>query len=510
MSKTRIVVAGGGIAGVPLAYQLKTALHGSVEITVVSDRSQFHFVPANPWLALNLRREDEVSFALKPLLAARKIALRTQAVTAIHPDDNRLTLADGEQLDYDYLALATGIQPDWARIPCTGPGTDVHSVIRRQDAQVAHNAYLEFLKQPGPVVVAAAAGASLLGPMYEYAFLLDADLRRRGLRARVPISLITPEPYPGHLGLDKPVASDALRIALDSHEINWVGNAEIQNCHDRRLNFISHTKAGGRDEQSLDFAYALLWPPFRGIDAVTQCPGLSDEHGLVVVDDALRSPAHENIFAVGACTAKSALTSTPVPVGVPDAVYAVQQQVAVVRRNIIHSLHDQPLENASTVHAHWINDEGKRGAAHLAVPQMPLRDINWLRGGRWVFEAKRDFEDYFFNRILFGAGKHGHVTALVRRLSSRSGQDAVTAASPSPGDNLIIDAKLRHRIEVLARELGVNGRRLARQLLDNAMAEALSCLDPETRQRLDQEVDEHHLNELEAEKERVRFEGGAP
>src|SRR5699024_3385114 len=146
----------------------------------------------------------------------------------------------------------------------------------------------------------------------------------------------------------------------------------------------------------------------------------SDEHGLVRVDEFQRSPAHSNLFALGSCTAKPALTQTPVSVGVPDAVYAVQQQVAVVSRNIVNSVRGDPLASGRIERENWIRDAGKRGAAQLSAPQMPLQNVNWLRRGRWVFEAKRDFENYFLNQILFGGGERGQVAALVRRLASQA------------------------------------------------------------------------------------------
>ncbi|MGH8229764.1 MAG: NAD(P)/FAD-dependent oxidoreductase, partial [Steroidobacteraceae bacterium] len=236
---TRVVIAGGGIVGVPLAYAVKAKLHGKVDVTLVSDGSDFHFVPANPWVALGLRAAEDVTFALEPLLSARKIALQPDAVQSIDPERSRLGLAGGVELEYDYLVIATGIRPDWNGVPGAVGNPRVQSVIRPTDAVAAQAAYAEFLKHPGPgpVVVAAAPRVPTIGPMYEYAFLLDADLRRRALRERVPITLVTPEPYPGHVGLDKPVAREALTDALRREGIEWIGNAALERCEDRTLRF---------------------------------------------------------------------------------------------------------------------------------------------------------------------------------------------------------------------------------------------------------------------------------
>src|SRR6185312_6847532 len=210
----RVVIAGGGIAGVPLAYAVKEKLHGRAEVTLISDGPDFHFIPANP-----------------------KIALRVAALEEIDLEGSRLKLAGGASLAYDYLVIATGIRPDWNAIPGMTGNPRVHSVIRPSEAVAARGAYEAFLSRPGPVVIASAPRVPTIGPMYEYAFLLDSDLRRRALRQRVPITLITPEPYPGHVGLDKPVAREELRHALKSQGIDWIGNSALRSCEGRRISF---------------------------------------------------------------------------------------------------------------------------------------------------------------------------------------------------------------------------------------------------------------------------------
>jgi sulfide:quinone oxidoreductase len=50
-------------------------------------------------------------------------------------------------------------------------------------------------------VVGAVQGASCFGPAYEFAMIMDTDLRRRKIRDKVPMTFVTAEPYIGHLGL---------------------------------------------------------------------------------------------------------------------------------------------------------------------------------------------------------------------------------------------------------------------------------------------------------------------
>lgn len=508
MATREIVVVGGGIAGVPTAYGIKTELGDEARVTVVSERPRFHFIPSNPWLALGWRGPEEASFALKPLLETRGIGLRAQPLAAAEPEQGRIRLADGETLSWDYLVLATGIRPLWEEVPGAQADARVHSVILPDEVSRAHTAWQEYLRRPGPVVIAAAPGASILGPMYEYAFLLDADLRRRGLRGRVPVALITPEPYPGHLGLNRPVEREALEQALAAHDIEWIGNARLDGVGDAQARFTP-AGDGGSHPQTRPYEYAVVWPRFGGTEALRDM-AWADEVGLFRVDETLRAEGQERIFALGACTAKERITDTPVPVGVPDAVYRAQQQATVVARNVVHGLRGQPPVSAGVDRERWIADMGERGAAYLSAPHLPLRDVNWLRRGRWVFEAKREFENYYIQNVLFGAGEHAHVATLTRRLLERA-----RGRVPGPGTRLDtaginVDDPLRRRLEVLAVELGEPAPTLARRLLEEAAAEAWSYLDRDARVRAEERLREELLRELDAEQERVQFEGGGP
>jgi sulfide-quinone reductase (EC 1.-.-.-) len=59
----------------------------------------------------------------------------------------------------------------------------------------------KFFEKPGPVVIGAKPGTSCFGPGYEFAFMLNYEAKKRGLRHKFPIYYITSEPFVGHLGL---------------------------------------------------------------------------------------------------------------------------------------------------------------------------------------------------------------------------------------------------------------------------------------------------------------------
>ena len=78
------------------------------------------------------------------------------------------------------------------------------------------------------MVVGAVQGASCFGPAYEYALTAVADLRRRKIRDRAPLTFITSEPYIGHLGLGGVGDTKGLlESILRDRDIKWITNAKI-------------------------------------------------------------------------------------------------------------------------------------------------------------------------------------------------------------------------------------------------------------------------------------------
>lgn len=483
---TRVVVLGAGIAGVPAAYALQSRLGSRGEVTVVSDRPEFHFVPSNPWVAMGWRARSDIAFPIEPYLSQRGIRFIASGVTGLQPERNQVSLANGDTLDYDYLLVTTGVEGAFDDMP--GLSAYTHSVLHIEQAELTHRAYVEFVKNPGPLVVGAMQGASILGPVYEYAFLADADLKRRKLRERVPITLVTPEPWPAHLGLGAAagINREAVEAALADNDIRIICNARTLRIEANTLH-VAELDAAGNEKalHELPFAFAVYWPAFRGVAAVRGTVGLVDKRGLIEVDEYMRSPAYPNIYAAGVCVAHAVVDRTPLEVGAPDAVYSIQKEAETAVRNILASIDGGPLASNVAQRAHWLSDMGETGAAYLSGPQVPLRDINWMRQGRWVHLAKVDFEKYFVNRVKLAPVAQApalicRVADLVSHILGEKveGLAPITAAPPPGAQALQVHLPREPYVELmaLARSVGREPTLLATELLSAAIAEAKSFL----------------------------------
>lgn len=400
-----IVIIGAGVGGMPAAYELRALLPPQHQVTVVSAVDYFQFTPSNPWVAVGWRERDAITLPIAPLLERKGIAFVPRAVTAIDAEARRLTLADGQTLAYDYLVVTTGPRLAFDEVPGAGPhGGHTHSVCTVDHAERFRDEYQRFLANPGPIVIGAMPGASCFGPAYEFAFIVDADLRRRKLRHKVPMTYVTSEPYIGHLGLGGVGDSKSmLESELRGHDIKWITNAKTTRVEAGRLHTTQLDDLGQVvKEHEIPFALSMMLPAFKGIDPVAAVPGLCNPRGFVLIDAFQRSTRYPNIFAAGVCVAIPPVEATPVPTGTPKTGYMIETMVTAIAHNIADELAGRPATAQGTWNAICLADMGDTGAAFVALPQIPPRNVNWFRKGRWVHYAKVAFEKYFLRKMRTG------------------------------------------------------------------------------------------------------------
>ena len=401
----KIVIMGAGIGGVSLAYELREALSTDNDILVVSDSPEFQFVPSNPWVAVDWRKRQDVVIEIEPCLKRKNIGFSAVGVKKVHPPQNQIELNDGTMVDYDYLAIATGPRLAFDEIEGLGPVNGyTESVCHVDHAVSAKEKWDEFVKDPGPVVIGAAQAASCFGPAYEFSFIVDADLRKRKLRHKVPITYITSEPYVGHMGLDGVGDSKSMMESefRDRH-ISWITNAKIIKVEQGTMTVAEHNNDGEEIKRhELPFNYSMILPAFTGIDAVRDVEGLVNPRGFVIVDDQQRNPTYPNIYAVGVCVAIAPQKPTPVPTGVPKTGYMIESMVAATVKNIRASIAGEEPVAQATWNAICLADMGDTGMAFVALPQIPPRNVTWAKKGKWVHLAKIGFEKYFMRKVRKG------------------------------------------------------------------------------------------------------------
>jgi len=404
-----VVIVGAGIGGMPAAYEIRELLDKQHRVTVVNSTDYFQFVPSNPWIAVGWRERYQITLPIAPYLNKKGIDFIAKPVSAIDASANRLTLGGDQSLDYDYLVITTGPKLSFSEVPGAGPvssggGGFTHSVCSVDHAQEFFVDYQKFLENPGPVVIGAMPGASCFGPAYEFAFILDTDLRKRKLRHKVPITYVTSEPYIGHLGLGGVGDSKSmLESEMRNRDMKWITNAKTTKVEEGKLFATELDDLGNvRKEHEVGFKLSMMLPAFKGVDAVSAVPNLCNPRGFVIIDEFQRSKAYRNIFSAGVCVAIPPVEVTPVATGTPKTGYMIESMVGAIAHNIADELSGKPAEAKGTWNAICLADMGDTGAAFVALPQIPPRNVNWFKKGKWVHLAKIGFEKYFIRKMKTG------------------------------------------------------------------------------------------------------------
>jgi sulfide:quinone oxidoreductase len=420
---SRIIVLGAGIGGVPMAFELREKLGHKAEITVVAESEWFQFTPSNPWVSVNWRKAEDVKVHLTPVFAKLGIEFYACGAKQVRPDRNEILLNDGCVLSYEYLIVATGPKLAFDEIDGLGPQANTRSICHTDDAAAAAQRWEDFCKNPGPMVVGAVQGASCFGPAYEYALTAVADLRRRKIRDRVPITFVTSEPYIGHLGLGGVGDTKGLlESILRDRDIRWVTNAKVDRVTAEGVEATEVNEDGSvKKTHKLASKFTMFIPAFRGVDCLKGddgkfVAGLTNPRGFIVIDKLQRNPTYQNVFAVGVCTAIPPYEPTPVPVGVPKTGYMIESMVTATAHNIADLVGGREPTHVATWNAVCLADFGDSGVAFVALPQIPPRNVNWASQGYWVHLAKVAFEKYFLRKVRNGESEPGYERIVMKAL----------------------------------------------------------------------------------------------
>ena len=404
MGKPLIVVLGAGLGGATASFEIKAAVKDRADVMVVSDSDAYSFVPSNPWVAVRWREPEAIQVHLPPVFAKKKIGFTSVGAKRLHAGEKRLELNDGASISYDYLVIATGPDLAFDEIEGLGPQGHTVSVCQTSHAAAAADAFDAFVEQPGPIVVGAVQGASCYGPAYEFALILDTELRKRKIRDRVPMTFVTAEPYIGHLGLDGVGDTKGLlESELRDRHIKWITNARVAKVEAG----LMHVEEVGEDgavkkTHDLPFGYSMMLPAFRGVPAVRNIEGLANPRGFIIVDKHQRNPAFPEIFALGVCVAIAPTGPTPGPVGVPKTGFMLESMSTAIAANLAAVLEEREPTAEATWNAVCLADFGDGGVAFVAQPQIPPRNVNWASSGKWVHLAKVGFEKYFLRKVRKG------------------------------------------------------------------------------------------------------------
>lgn len=410
--KPNVIVVGGSFAGLTAAFEIKRLLKDKVDVTVIARQDQFVFIPSFIWIVPGWRRPEQLTFDLKPALESKNIGFVNAALLEIKPEQNTIVTANAGDFKYDYLVIATGPHFDWDEVPGMGPDKEgyTQSICSLPHAIEAKKAWNELIKDPGPVVLGSTQYASCFGAEYEIAFNIDRALREAKIRDKVPVTFITAEPFLGHFGIGgMGKGQQMVEWFFKKLKIDWITNAAIKNVKPNEINLV--------DGRKIPYKFAIIIPPFKGVQAIRNSQGIGDERGFVTVNSCYQHLIYKNIYAAGVAVAVKPPPGppTPIPCGVPKTGYMSEVMAKVAAHNIVADIKavNSPEGVASSpsyheelpfpkIHGLCIMDAGKQGVIMVSDHIFAPRKFQILIPGPWSHWAKILFEKYYLWKMKHG------------------------------------------------------------------------------------------------------------
>ncbi len=360
---------------------------------MLDKRPCFTFIPSLVWLPFGKRKAQDITFALAPVYERKGIEFHDTAASGFDLEKHLVHTEDGQEIHYDKLMLATGPRLAFEKIDGLGPhGGYTQSICNLEHAQLAGEAWREFLDEPGPVVIGTAQGGSCFGASYEFLLNVKHQIDKAGLADAAPATFVTAEPFLGHFGLGG-VADSQRRVEsfFAKLGIEGIPNNVIAEVRDGEMEL-----EGGR---VLPFAYSMIVPPFTGVDAVMRTDGLANPMGFVPIDEEFRHPDHPDVFAAGVDIAVTPPAKTQVPAGVPKTGQMSETMARVAAHNIaadINGTGHEPLA-LSELAAICILDAGNNGIVFKADNVLGASEHAHVMMGPQAHWAKLAFERYFLS-----------------------------------------------------------------------------------------------------------------
>ena len=283
-----VVVLGGGVGGTLVANLLDKALDRDVHVTVVDPTGMHDYQPGYLYVALGQAKGHWLSRAERSLLRPH-VDLAVEEAIRIHPDAGTVQLRHGGSLSWDFLVIATGARLVPDRIPGLAEGSyEFYSLAGAERLAQALRGF------DGGSIKIGIAGIPYKCPPapVEFTMMVDGYLRRRGLRDRSEVELLSP--------LNRAFTIEsASRLIEPIMEQRGIGLTTFFNVEavDPSAQVVESLEG---EKQGYDLL--VLVPPHEGAEVI-KTSNLGDVSGWLPTDrTTLQVAGYDRVFALGDAT----------------------------------------------------------------------------------------------------------------------------------------------------------------------------------------------------------------
>ena len=325
-----VVVLGGGVGGVAAGNRLRRRLDRRHRVVLVNREPDFTFAASYLWVMSGQRRPSQVTRPLQ-MLKRRGIEVIVGDIEAIDPSTRTVTVG-GTQITADHLVVSLGADYAADTIPGLQEAGETFATL---DGAQRLTPAINAVTRGRVLVVTAAPIYRCPAAPYEAALLIDAMLRRNGVRGNVDIAVHSAEPAP--MGVAGANVSAAVIAILADRGIGYHPSHQITAAEPGRADF-----ADGKSEASDVLVYM---PPIRPPAVIASSP-VAGAAGWIDADRQTLATAFPGVYAIG--------DNTQIPLGIgkplPRAGVFAHAQALVVADNIVATIDGRPATSTFDGH----------------------------------------------------------------------------------------------------------------------------------------------------------------
>lgn len=374
-----VTVIGAGFGALSVVRELRRR-DARLDITLIAPRAELHYLPGIIWIPSGLRTRAQLVVPLENFFRRMRVKYVAGEVTGLRAGGRVVDITTNGvmcEVINDALVIASG-----GRFIKKLPGIE-HAITPCEGIASAERIRDQLKQMQGGTIACGFAGnpnepsAVRGGPMFEFLFGIDEQLKREGRRDKFELVFFNPSTEPGNR-----LGPKAVRHLLDE-----MARRNIRTHLGHKLKSFEADRIvteGGTFAADM----ILFMPGMTGNLWFDQTDLVRSPGGLLKADAQCRVEGAEHVYVVGDSG------SFPGPDWMPKQAHMADLQAAAAAANLLAGLRGQAVSAVFKVELICIIDALDRGTLVWRTPQ---RNII-LPASRLFHWAKRGFEHLYLRR----------------------------------------------------------------------------------------------------------------
>lgn len=368
----RITIVGSGFAALTAVRTIRRS-DADTEITLVSPKAEFIYYPGLIWIPCGIRQSQDLRIDLRPFFERMRVRHLAAEATGLSMDGRTLETSAGA-VENDGLIIGSGGRfikklpgIEHAITPCEGIAA-AEAIRDRVKAMDGGSIAMGFAGNPNE------PSSMRGGPIFEFLFGMDSQLRKEGRRDRFGLTFFTPAERPGNrLG---PKAVEGILKEMKRRGIETHLGHKLKSFSESKVT----TEGGELDADLILFMPGMTGNTWFDNTQLPRSPG-----GLLQADAHCRVPGHQRVYVAGDSG------SFPGPDWMPKQAHMADLQARAAARNLLGELKGRLPSETFKVELVCIVDANDTGMLvartekyNLVLPSM--RAFHWMkRGFEWSY-----------------------------------------------------------------------------------------------------------------------------